>query len=146
MDRWIVSFGALFCGLGLSMAPAFGAGIVRCTLADGRVEYRQAPCPGGGGQEIPIRNERLGTVVPKAKKPKSTKKKKRPARRHRHKGESASRVARAARERRCWSKRQALEKVQDHLRHGYRASESVRLRARRDAYEAYLRRFCADTP
>ncbi len=128
------------------MAPAFGAGIVRCTLADGSVEYRQAPCPGGGGQEIPIRNERLGTVVPKAKKPKSTKKKKRPARRHRHKGESASRVARAARERRCWSKRQALEKVQDHLRHGYRASESVRLRARRDAYEAYLRRFCADTP
>ncbi len=42
----------------------------------------------------------------------------------------------------CFNKRHALEKVEAHLRHGYRAGQGERLRRRRDYLEEYLRRYC----
>jgi hypothetical protein len=115
--------------------------VYRCTSGSGEVEFRQTPCPASAAQEeVTIEDRRTGWVPPRPA-PEAA-----PRRETRGGGEAAGAGREAAegkRAERCWKKRRQLEEVSWQLRRGYRAGAGVKLRRRRDDYQAYIDRFCA---
>ncbi len=124
----------------------FGCGLhagelVRCALAGGGVEYRNPPCPDGNGKTVEIRRMSVGSFkypTRDARKVKPGSRSRKPVKR----GVAKKKRKSLASDKSCWRKRRQLEAVEKRLRRGYRASESVTLRDRRDGYEDYIRRFC----
>ena len=112
--------------------------IYRCEQ-NGRISFRQTPCPAGAEQhKEEVSGPRpLGWVVVEG--PPETS---RPARTSSHPKPRSHRDARADLQRRCFDKRQALERLEWRMRHGYKAAKSASLHQRRRAYEAWLSHNC----
>lgn len=127
--------------LALSGGDLQAGSFVRCTLADGGVEYRNPPCPDGNGKAVEIQRMSVGSFKypgRHARKSKTGSRSRKPVKRK----VAKAKKKRLASDKSCWRKRRRLEAVEKRLRRGYKASESVTLRDRRDEYEAYIRRFC----
>jgi len=128
--------------LALSGGNLAAGSLVRCTLADGGVEYRNPPCPDAtNGRTVEIQPMSVGSFKYRGRHARPTEsvlKRWKAAKRK----VAKAKKKKLASDKSCWRKRRQLEAVEKRLRRGYRASESVRLRDRRDGYEDYIRRFC----
>jgi hypothetical protein len=115
--------------------------VYRCTNEVGQVEFRQTPCSARAGQkELLIHDRRTGWVPPSPPEQPAS-----PVKRSRKKVDKAAQATRERRQaERCWKKRRQLDDVNWQLRRGYKAGAGVKLRRRRDDYEAYISRFCTD--
>jgi len=134
----------LLCGLllGLFSLNAGAAEVYRCEV-QGRIEFRQTPCPADARQsKRDIEGPRpLGWVVVKGPPESAPRPPEAPAR---GRGNRHKDAAEARRERRCFGKRQALERLEWQMRHGYKAGQSASLHQRQRAYEAWLSRYCRE--
>jgi hypothetical protein len=132
--------GLLLLGFSAEIQPQ--TKVYRCVGESGEVEFRQTTClPSRREQEeLTIDNRPSGWVPPQpaaAPAPRGSR------------GGKTSRSDRAAGEERarkladrCWKKRRQLDDVNWRLRRGYKPGAGVKLRRRRDDYEAYIDRFC----
>lgn len=124
----------LLCGLLASQSlAAFGVSLYRCDK-NNVIEFRQTPCRGGEGRRVHVINNSNGLTPSE------------PGLHLKIPSEKADRVSpkvhKASSDKRCWRKRQQLERVERKLRAGYKASEYQPLHDRQREYEDYLRRFC----
>jgi hypothetical protein len=144
MDREIVEnlsnqvsiSGILFLTvLGFSNVHSAGLEVYRCTL-NGETEFSQTPCREGEQQVTVVEPQsrgmspikpalRMEPKVPANKPKKITEKTK-----------DKDNLEK------CWRARKKLERVEQRLRAGYKASQYQRLHNRQDEYEEYLRLFC----
>lgn len=121
--------------VGLPLSANAAETVYRCTLPDGRLEFRQGPCPRGQQKRLEIEDHKVGWDAPAVEVDVP----KRPRPRHSvHDGDAPK----AAQAQKCLTIRQRLEDVSRELRAGYRPSRGERLRQRRRHYEDYLSRFC----
>lgn len=147
-----VKIGLMMTLLWLSSAiQAADAPIVyRCVTVDGRIEFRQYPCHGADtATQVEIERKSSGWVPPTANQlnddDKKSDKIKSQSRHSANKNQSkaaAETSGRSGESKKCWNKRQQIKEINWKLRRGYRADEGVKLRHRREAYEAYVREFC----
>ncbi|EGV52720.1 thioredoxin [Candidatus Endoriftia persephone str. Guaymas] len=124
--------------IGVPVTAAADESIYRCTMADGAVEFRQRPCQQGVQSETRVVEQTRGFEAP-AQRPAAAKKRK--LRRKKSNAGAAER-ARKRQQERCFRTEQKLQRVENRLRAGYKASHSARLHQRQDEYEDYLSRFC----
>lgn len=125
--------------------------IYRCVTVDGRIEFRQYPCHGADtATRVEVERQSSGWVPPTPTKQHEIKSDKRASRskqsthqkRANKSGNDEPQVGRSGENKKCWNKRQQIEEINWKLRRGYRADEGVKLRHRRESYEAYVREFC----
>ncbi len=124
----------IFAATGYSSA-VWSVELFRCTL-NGGIEFRQTPCP-AGRQEKTVVVEQSSGMTPaepalRLAQPKTTRQNKL----------SAQDTPRKPNEEKCWKLERKLEKVEQRLRGGYKASQYRSLHRKQDEYEDYLRRFC----
>jgi hypothetical protein len=133
-----------FVGVLLSVAP-FSSGetlVHRCTHADGSIELSQFPCPyAADSQEIRVEDYQTGWTPSAPQQREKGKAETKPRKRPRE-ASSRPRGVAVRNADRCWKKHRQLEEVNWKLRHGYRPSEGVKLRRRRDTYEGFIDRYC----
>lgn len=142
--RRAIAFAAVHSlpALFLSANAATQTSVYRCTSGDGAVEFRQLPCAGGSDEESLVIEDRKTGWTPG---PSGTSAKRKTASKPRKRtntsaAKGSSSQARKAEQ--CWKKRQLLEEVNWKLRRGYKASQGVKLRRRRQTYEDYIGRYC----
>ncbi len=119
--------------------------VYRCTGEDGSVELSQFPCPAGmENEEITVTDRETGWVPPSPES--DTPGKPSAGSKRSGSGQTQTRQdkADARRADKCWDKRRLLDEVNWKLRHGYRPVEGIKLRHRRQSYEDYLDRYCAE--
>ncbi|WPL18842.1 hypothetical protein Thiowin_03933 [Thiorhodovibrio winogradskyi] len=127
---------------GSSIEPS----VYRCTMPDGRIEFRQFPCHGRDESLLMEIDDRPSGWTPPD--PAEVFKEERATTDRSSGTRGASSDARKAaavdrrREEKCWKKEQQLEQVNRNLRAGYKIGEGQRLRHKRAEYQDYLRRFC----
>ena len=127
----------LICCLLLAQPlSALGESLYRCDT-NGVPEFRQTPCRDGRERRVQVIEASGGMIPsePALRLEKKPTKQKKPA-------EVSRKPAETSNDRRCWRKRQQLERVERKLRSGYKASEYQSLHDRQREYEDYLRRFC----
>ena len=124
----------VFVATGYSSA-VWSVELFRCTL-DGGIEFRQTPCPAGRQEKTVVVEQSRGMTPAepalRLAPPKTAHQNKLPVRD----------AARKPNEEKCWKLEQKLEKVEQRLRGGYKASQYRSLHRKQDEYEDYLRRFC----
>ncbi len=144
--RGHLAIGALTaCLLVTGAAGARDTTVYRCTGENGSVELSQFPCPAGmENDEITVTDRETGWVPPS---PGSVTEEKRSAGSKRSgsgQAQAQKAAADARRADKCWDKRRLLDEVNWKLRHGYRPVEGIKLRRKRQSYEDYLDRYCAE--
>jgi hypothetical protein len=137
-----IAMGLLTCALLSTAASALAqTRVYRCISRGGDTEFRQHPCPADAReQELLVEHPDTGWVAP-APVPDATPRK---GTRGGRKGPARASGKKPAASDRCWRKRRQLADVNWQLRRGYKAGKGVKLRRRRDDYEAYLDRYCRD--
>jgi hypothetical protein len=110
--------------------------LYRCTH-NGRIEFRQTPCPTGEQEKTEVVEQSSGMTPIEP----SMRLEKPPAKRSRRTA-PPDRVSRQATTEKCWKTEKKLEKVQQQLRGGYKASRYRELHRKQNEYEDYLRLFC----
>jgi hypothetical protein len=112
---------------------ADGVQLYRCDM-DGEIEFRQTACEQGDESITHLVDSNRGMTpsVPGLRLKKSS-----------EKTDTVLQTDNQSKlQARCWRKRRQLERVERHLRSGYKPSQSQRLHDRQDDYEAYIRHFC----
>ncbi|MDJ0806365.1 MAG: thioredoxin [Gammaproteobacteria bacterium] len=131
-------------GLAFSLAWGFLLGVpsqvcsvelYRCTL-NGRVEFRQTACPAGKQEKTEVVEQSGGMtpVVPTLRLE--------PLQEKRRTGRTPQVRSSKINEERCWKTEKRLERIEQRLRTGYKASQFGKLHRAQDEYEDYLERFC----
>ncbi|MEN8179950.1 MAG: thioredoxin [Pseudomonadota bacterium] len=116
-------------------STAWSVEFYRCTL-NGRVEFRQTPCTAGEQEKTQVVEQSSGmTPVEPALRLA-------PAKAKRQKSKPVRETKRKPNEERCWKIEKRLERVEQRLRGGYKASQYGKLHRTQDEYEDYLKRFC----
>ena len=110
--------------------------LYRCT-SNGQIEFRQTACPTGAQEKTEVVEQSSGMtpIEPSLRLEKPPAK---PTRRT----APPDRVSRQATTEKCWKTEKKLEKVQQQLRGGYKASRYRDLHRKQNEYEDYLRLFC----
>ncbi|MEN8166378.1 MAG: hypothetical protein ABFR65_02750 [Pseudomonadota bacterium] len=130
----------LLCALGLMaiwsiLSPIQAVELYRCTL-NGKVEFRQTACPAGEQEKTRIIDRSSG-MTPSKPAVRLLKEPVKP-----RKNRSTQPAKSWVDEERCWKTEKRLEKVEQTLRGGYKASQYQRLHRKQAEYEEYLRLFC----
>ncbi len=128
------------CALGLLAtcgipSPIRALELYRCTL-NGNVEFRQTPCQAGEQEKTQVIEQSSG-MTPSKPAMRLVKEPVKP-----RKNSSTHPAKKRVDEERCWKTEKKLEKVEQTLRGGYKASQYQRLHRKQDEYEEYLRLFC----
>lgn len=127
-------------GLLLVLPGVLGAGVFRCTDADGGVLFQQTPCAQGEEIELDVRTTEWVESPPG----KSPGRKKSSPRSQAGEQAALSRATQAERKQAqaCWRAKQRIERIETELRHGYKPARGERLRRQRRQQSDYLRAFC----
>jgi len=138
-----------FCALGwvvllASLSAESAETIIRCRLSDGRVSFSDRPCSAGIQDELEFEDQKVGWEAPRTPlklKHKSRREKQKQARRKAAALQRAKKK-KARKKRDCWKKKQKIDRIQEHLRRGYKAGQGRTMRYRQRELEDYLREFC----
>ena len=107
----------------------------RCT-EDGRVEFRQTPCPAGEQSKTRV-EEQSGGMTPVEPALRLE-----PVKQTAHTAPAPAPATGQINEERCWKTEMRLQRIEQRLRAGYKASQYAKLHRSQEEYEAYLKRFC----
>ncbi len=131
-------------GLLISLSIDAAETVIRCQLADGRVSFSDRTCSSGIQEKLEIENQKTGWEAPRT--PLKLEHQSEHARKKQSNRQAvALRVARKEKARNkkdCWKKKQKVERIQEHLRRGYKAGQGRTMRYKQRELEDYLREFC----
>lgn len=112
--------------------------LYRC-IHNGQVEFRQTTCPEGEQATTEVVEQSSGVTPIEP----ALRLERKPAPKAKRKDRGASdKISQRANEERCWKMEKQLEKVEQQLRGGYKASRYRELHRKQNEYEDYLRKFC----
>ncbi len=132
---------ATVLSLVMVMTPAAHASVYRCIGKEGRISYQQIRCHSEARpMRLKDRQRGLSALRPGEKALLKYYRKKDAERYRKHRGRERKSTRDA---RMCLDRKKQLEVVRAKLRHGYTLKEDAALHHKRDAAQAYLRKFCS---